>query len=67
MFRLRELTLARSRTAAAQAAAMASPLVFSSQLSRYYRGLELSLTCPQGDFADDLLEEEMREQASWTG
>jgi hypothetical protein len=40
MFWLRELTLARAGTAAAQAAAMASRSVFFPQLSRYYQGLE---------------------------
>jgi hypothetical protein len=40
MFALRELTLARSRKAAAQTAAMASRSVFSSQLSGYYQGSE---------------------------
>jgi hypothetical protein len=56
MFRIRELTTRAGEKAAAQAAAMASSPEVSAQLSPNYQGLEraeLSLTCRQGDFAED--------------
>jgi len=63
MFRHRELTLARSRNSTAQAAAMASRSVIFLTFINGWSGLELSLTCRQGDFAEDL-EEEGKQGAS---
>jgi hypothetical protein len=54
-------------TAAAQAAAMASRSVFFLAIIKGWSGLELSLTCLQDDFAEDLSEEGMRTKASGTG
>jgi len=66
MLRLRELTLAKSRDRTAQAAAMASRSVFFPRIIKGWSGLELSLTCRQGDFADNLSEQGMRTKASGT-
>jgi hypothetical protein len=57
MFRLRELTLARTPGTAAAQAAMASPLGIFPAIVKGWSGLTLSLTCRQGDFAEDLSEE----------
>jgi hypothetical protein len=63
MFRHRELTLAKSRNSTAQAAAMASRSVLFPRIIKGWRGLELSLTCRQGDFAEGLSEEGMQTKA----
>jgi hypothetical protein len=63
MFRHGELTLARSRNSTAQAAAMASRSVLFPRIIKDWSGLELSLTCRQGDFADDLSDEGMQTKA----
>jgi hypothetical protein len=61
MFRLRKLTPARSQircgAGAANGFANGIFLIFIKSLS----GLDLSLTCRQGDFAEDLSEEGMRD------
>jgi hypothetical protein len=67
MFQPRELTTRAAETAAAQAAAMASRSIFFLAIIKGWSGLELSLTCRQGEFAEDLSEEGMRTQASGTG
>jgi hypothetical protein len=63
MFRHRELTLAKSRNSTAQAAAMASRSVFFPAIIKGWSGLELSLTCRQGDFAEDLSDEGLQTKA----
>jgi hypothetical protein len=60
MFRHRELTLAKSPNSTAQAAAMACRSVLFPRIIKGWSGLELSLTCRQGDFGEDLSEEGMR-------
>jgi hypothetical protein len=60
MLRLRELTLARSRNSCGDGVPFR---YFSPQLYRIIKdwsGLEPSLTCRQGDFAEDLSEEGKR-------
>jgi len=53
MFRHRELTLAKSRTAAAQAAAMASRSALFPSIIRGWSGLELPLTRRQDEIGED--------------
>jgi hypothetical protein len=58
MFALRKLTLARSRNGCRTGSGDGVPLVFFSYSIKGWSGLELSLTCRQGDFAEDLSEKE---------
>jgi hypothetical protein len=66
MFQPRELTLAESRNSTAQAAVMASRSASFTCIIKLLSELELSLTCRQGDFAEDLSEEGMQTKASGT-
>ena len=66
MFRYRKLTLAKSRNRTAQAAAMASRSVLFPRIIKGWSRLELSLTCRQGDLADNLSEEGMQTKSSGT-
>jgi hypothetical protein len=67
MFRLQKLTLARSLNGCDEDGAMASRSVFLLIFIKGLSGPELSLTCRQGDFVEDLAEEGMRTKASGTG
>jgi hypothetical protein len=63
MLRLRELTLALSRNSRGAGGGDGVPFgIFPRSISGL-SGLMLSLTCRQGDFADDLSEEGMRTKA----
>jgi hypothetical protein len=53
----RELTTRATGKATAQAAAMGVPLGIFPRNIRGWSGLELSLTCRKGDFAEDLSEQ----------
>jgi hypothetical protein len=69
MFRLRELTTHAAETAAAQAAVMAFVRHFVLNylfIIKGWSGLGLSLTCRQGEFAQNLSEEGMRTKTSGT-
>jgi hypothetical protein len=66
MFRLRELTLARSRDSCGAGGGEGVPFGIFPRIFKGWSGLTLSLTCRQGDFAEDLAEEGMRMQASGT-
>jgi len=66
MFRLRELTLARSRDTCRAGGGNGVPFSIFPAIIKGWRGLELSLTCRQGDFAEDLSEEEIRTKVQGT-
>jgi hypothetical protein len=66
MFRLCELTLARSRKSRGAGGGEGVPLGIFPAIINGWSGLELSLTCRQGDFAEDLSEEGMRTKTSGT-
>jgi hypothetical protein len=66
MFRLQELMLSRSRNSCSAGAVMASRSVFFLIFIKGRSALKLSLTCRQGDFAEDLLEEGIEVKASGT-
>ena len=57
MFRLRELTLARGRNSCGAGGGDGVPSGIFPAIIKGWSGLELSLTCRQGDFAEDLSEE----------
>jgi hypothetical protein len=59
MSRLRELTLARCRNSRGVGGGDGVPFGIFPRIIRGWSGLTLSLTCRQGDFADDLSEEGM--------
>jgi len=63
MFRHRELTLAKSRNSRVADAEMASRPVLFPRIIKGWSGLELSLTCRQGDFAEDLSDAGMQTTA----
>ena len=66
MLRLCELTLARSRNSCGAGGGDGVPFGIFPRIIGGWSGLELSLTCRQDDFAEDLSEEGMRTQASGT-
>jgi hypothetical protein len=57
MLRLRKLTLARSRNSRGAGGGDGVPFGIFPRFIRGWSGLELSLTCRQGDFAEDLSEQ----------
>jgi hypothetical protein len=63
MFPLRELTFARSRNSCGAGGGDGVPFGIFLAIIKGWSGLELSLTCRQGDFADDLSEQGMRAKA----
>ena len=71
MFRLRELTLARSPEQLRRSRRRCVPFgIFPRNylaIIKGWSGLGLSLTCRQDDFAEDLSEEGKRTQTSGTG
>jgi len=54
MFRLRELTLARSRNSCGAGGGDGVPFGLFPRMIKGWSGLQPSLTWRQGDFADDL-------------
>jgi hypothetical protein len=66
MFRLRELTLARSRNSRGNGSGDGVSFGIFPAIIKGWSRLELSLTCRQGNCAEDLSEEGMRTQASGT-
>ena len=66
MFRLRELTVARPRNSRGAGGGDGVPFGIFPAIIKGWGGLELSLTCRQGDFAEDLSEEGKRTKASGT-
>jgi hypothetical protein len=60
MFRLSELTLARSGNSCGADSGDGVPFGIFTPIIKGWSGPELSLTCWQGDFADDLSEGEIR-------
>jgi hypothetical protein len=67
MFRLRKLTPARSRISCGACGGYGVVNGIFPIFIRDWSGLEPSLTCRQGDFAEDLSEEGMKAKASGTG
>ena len=63
MFRLRKLTLAHSPNSCRAGGGDGVPFGIFLAIIKGCSGLELSLTCRQGDFAEDLSEEGMRTKA----
>jgi hypothetical protein len=57
MFRLRKLRLACSRNNCGAGGGNGVPFGIFPAIIKAWSGLELSLTCRQGDFAEDLSEE----------
>jgi hypothetical protein len=66
VFRHRELTLARSPSSWGAGGGDGVPCGIFPAIIKGWSGLELSLTCPRGDFADDLSEEGKRTKSSGT-
>jgi hypothetical protein len=66
MFRLRKLTLSRSRNSCGAGGGDGVPFGIFPTIIKGWSGLELSLTCRQGEFAEDLEEEGRRTKASGT-
>jgi hypothetical protein len=66
MFWLHELTLASGRNSRGAGGGDGVPFVIFPRKYKGWSGLKLSLTCRQGDFAEDLSEEGKRAKASWT-
>ena len=67
MLILCELTVARSRNSGGAGGGDGVTFGIFLAIIKGWSGLELSLTCLQDDFAEDLSEEEMQTQASGTG
>ena len=63
MFRLRKLTLARSQNSCGAGGGDGVPFGIFLAIIKGWSGLELSLTCRQGDFAEDLSEEGIRNES----
>jgi hypothetical protein len=63
MLRLRELTLARSRNSCGEGGGDGVRFGIFPTIIKGWSGLELSLTCQQGEFAEDLEEEGRRTKA----
>jgi hypothetical protein len=66
MLRLRELTLALSRKRCGTGGGDGVPCGIFPSIIKGWSGLELSLTCLQGEFAEDLSEEGMPTKSSGT-
>jgi hypothetical protein len=66
MFRLRELTLGRGRNSGGTGGGGGVPFGIFPAIIKGWSGLELSFTCWQGDFAEDLSEQGMHTQTSGT-
>jgi len=64
MFRLRELRLAHSSNSCDAGGCDGVPFGIFPAISKGWSGMEPSLTCRQGDFAEDLSDEGMQTQAS---
>jgi hypothetical protein len=63
MLRLRELTLAQSRNSRGASGGDGVPSGIFPRNSKGWNRLEPSLTCRQGDFAEDLSEQGIQAQA----
>jgi hypothetical protein len=66
MLRFRELTFAQDESSRGAGGPHGVPFGLFSSIIKGWSGLELSLTCPQGDFAEDPSEEGVRAKSSGT-
>jgi hypothetical protein len=67
MFRLCEINHACGRNSRGAGGGAGVPFDVFASITRGWSGLELSLTCPQGDIAEDPEEEGKQAKASGTG